>query len=207
MRAELKRLHERLKATMIYVTHDQVEAMTLGDRVAVVEKGIIQQVGTPLEVYDRPANRFVAGFLGSPPMNFLACTVSDGALDRGSGTARIELPLRLGSVAADGTKVDLGVRAEDLTVGPIESGKSAPLSGTVAVVEPLGDQVIVTVDLDGSPATTVVAKAPPTSLPAVGARVSLTPNLDRAHLFASESTGEGPNLTRPAERKPEGAAS
>jgi multiple sugar transport system ATP-binding protein len=186
MRAELKRLHERLRATMIYVTHDQVEAMTLGDRVAVIDKGVIQQVGTPLEVYDRPANRFVAGFLGSPPMNFLACTVRGGALERGA--SRIELPPRLSSVAADGAEVELGVRAEDVAISPLETSAPAPLTGSVAVVEPLGDQVILTIDLEGAPATTLVAKAPPTHLPAVGARVALAPNLERAHLFSK--TGE-----------------
>jgi ABC-type sugar transport system ATPase subunit len=202
MRAELKRLHERLKATMIYVTHDQVEAMTLGDRVAVIDKGLIQQVGTPLEVYDKPKNRFVAGFLGSPPMNFVPCTVRDGALDRGAG-ARIELPLGLGSVAPDGSEVDLGIRAEDLAVTTLEDGGRAPLAGTVAVTELLGDQVILTVDLDGSPALSLVAKAPPTSAPPVGARVSLTPNLDRAHLFARGD--EGASLTRKFARSEAGA--
>jgi multiple sugar transport system ATP-binding protein len=189
MRAELKRLHDRLAVTMVYVTHDQVEAMTLGDRVAVVDKGVIQQVGTPLDVYDRPVNRFVAGFLGSPPMNFLAGTVRDGALER-KGSLPVPLGDRLGALAPPGTEVELGVRPEDLAI-ELSEGASA-LTGKAAVVEPLGDQVVVTVDLDGEPPFSVVAKAGPTAMPKTGARVRLVPDLARAHLFAR--SGEGANL-------------
>ncbi|HZU97057.1 MAG TPA: ABC transporter ATP-binding protein [Planctomycetota bacterium] len=191
MRAELKRLHDRLGATMIYVTHDQVEAMTLGDRVAVIDKGIIQQVGTPLDVYDRPQNRFVAGFLGNPPMNFLPGEVRAGALRRGDAPP---LPLgeRLSQAVPDGTPVELGVRPEDFSVVPIEDGAVAPLAGRAAVVEPLGDQVVLTVDLEGEGGS-LVAKTSPTKTPRAGQRVRLEPDPERSHLFARDE--EGKNLS------------
>jgi ABC-type sugar transport system ATPase subunit len=191
MRAELKRLHDRLGATMIYVTHDQVEAMTLGDRVAVIDKGIIQQVGTPLDVYDRPQNRFVAGFLGNPPMNFLPGEVRGGTLRRGDAPP---LPLgeRLSRAVPDGTPVELGVRPEDFSVAPIEDGAVAPLAGRAAVVEPLGDQVVVTIDLEGEGGS-LVAKTSPTKTPRAGQRVRLEPDAERSHLFARDE--EGKNLS------------
>src|SRR5437870_9703052 len=120
MRVELKKLHLRLGTTAIYVTHDQVEAMTLGDRVVVMKDGVVQQVGEPLELYNQPANRFVAGFIGSPAMNFAAVTVTEanGSLIAGNSGLRIKLPdetaQRLRSHS--GRDVTLGVRPEDLTV-------------------------------------------------------------------------------------------
>ncbi|MEZ0229049.1 MAG: ABC transporter ATP-binding protein [Planctomycetota bacterium] len=193
MRAELKRLHDRLGATMVYVTHDQVEAMTLGDRVAVIDKGIIQQVGTPLDVYDRPVNRFVAGFLGNPPMNFLAGHIRDGAFVRRDASP---LPLgeRLSGVAPEGTAIELGVRPEDFSIENLDEGATAPVSGKAAVVEPLGDQVVVTIDLDGEGGS-VVAKTSPTKSPRTGARVRLEPDMMRAHLF--DRSEEGKNLSLP----------
>jgi multiple sugar transport system ATP-binding protein len=176
MRGELKRLHQRLKTTMIYVTHDQTEAMTLGDRVAVMNDGVLQQVGTPLEVYDQPANRFVAGFLGSPPMNFLpgALTASGLKLQCGSDVA---LPERLAGAAPEGTAVELGIRPEDLRV----SEQATALTGTVAVIEPLGAETIVTVD---TPAGPVVARLEPGQAVTVGGTLSLEPDPARVHLFA-----------------------
>jgi multiple sugar transport system ATP-binding protein len=182
MRVELKRLHQRLRATMIYVTHDQVEAMTLGDRVAVVHDGELQQVGTPLDVYDRPTNRFVAGFLGSPSMNFVAG--SFGAENVILNEKRVvPLPERLRGVAEVGERVEVGVRPEDLT---LVEGDGPGLKGEVAVLEPLGAETIATIDsADG----TLVARLAPGLDLKPGSPVRLLPDPDRLHLFRA-STGE-----------------
>jgi ABC-type sugar transport system ATPase subunit len=144
MRAELHRLHQQLGATMIYVTHDQVEAMTLGDRIAVLDKGVLQQVDSPLTVYDRPANRFVAGFLGSPPMNFLAATLADdGASARvGDGAFRLDPPDATRWRAAGGGPLALGVRPEHLEVAIAGDG----LPGKVEFAEALGAETLLHVE-------------------------------------------------------------
>jgi multiple sugar transport system ATP-binding protein len=134
MRAELKKLHHRLGITTIYVTHDQVEAMTLGDRIAVLSAGRLQQIGAPQEVYDHPANVFVAGFIGSPPMNLLRGSVRDGQVSAGDLVFA-----RSGAADAD---VVVGIRPEGLRpVGPEDPGPGFELH--VDVVEPLGDEVMV----------------------------------------------------------------
>ena len=122
MRAELKLLFDRLETTVVYVTHDQAEAMTMSDRVAIFDKGVVQQVGTPLELYDRPVNVFVAGFLGSPPMNFLEAEIADGQV-RGSGYA-FDLPAWAGASRAR-CAVMLGMRPEDITL----RNESGPTDG------------------------------------------------------------------------------
>ena len=135
MRAELKRLHRTLKVPAVYVTHDQEEAMTLGDRIAVLKDGRVRQVGRPLDVYARPADRFVAGFVGTPPMNFLDGQVEGGVFE-GCGL-RFQVP-----GAVDGPAV-LGLRPELLCDRPPAdaNGSAAPLRLRVSVVEPLGDRV------------------------------------------------------------------
>jgi len=187
MRIELKRLHQRLASTMVYVTHDQVEAMTLGDRVAVMHGGRLQQVGPPLEVYDQPANRFVAGFLGSPPMNFLAgrYVQADPALELDGG-GRLPLPERLAAVAADGATIEAGVRPEDVRVEPADGADGEGLTGTVAVIEPLGAETILTVDTS---AGTVVARTLPGFKPETGGAVRLVPDGERVHLFRPATEG------------------
>jgi multiple sugar transport system ATP-binding protein len=145
MRGELKRLQKRLAATTVYVTHDQAEATTMADLVAVVRDGVLQQVGPPLEIYDRPANRFVATFVGSPPMNVLP-----GALDADRrafvvGGGAVELGERLYAACAAGRAVALGVRPEDVRVVPV--GAPGSLAGEVYVVEPLGNETLVEVRL------------------------------------------------------------
>ena len=202
MRVELKRLHQRLRATMVYVTHDQVEAMTLGDRVAVLHDGRLQQVGTPLEVYDQPSNRFVAGFLGSPPMNFLSGTLGQGKLALG-GARGLELPERLAAAAADGTRAELGFRPEDVALEPGQPDD--PLSGTVAVLEPLGAETVVTID---GPDGTLVARVAPDRAPRLDERVRLRPDPERLHLFRAEDgerLGPAP-APRAASPAPEAAA-
>jgi multiple sugar transport system ATP-binding protein len=133
MRTEIKQLHQRLRTTTVYVTHDQVEAMTLADRMIVMRDGVVEQIGTPLEVYDRPGNVFVAGFIGSPAMNFLEGQLrdeEDGAVFRADGGFRVGFGGR--SLVSPARRVILGIRPEHIVV----SDAGAPVQ--VAVVEPTG---------------------------------------------------------------------
>jgi multiple sugar transport system ATP-binding protein len=147
MRAEIKRLLMDLKSTTIYVTHDQEEAMTMGDRVVVMKDGVIQQMGPPLEVYHRPANRFVAGFVGTPPMNFFEGTVvsEGGRLWFDEGTGKIAVPSWATDVLSGraGTKVVMGARPQAISDRPIGDGKGGGnvLGMKVGVIEPLGDKM------------------------------------------------------------------
>jgi multiple sugar transport system ATP-binding protein len=184
MRVELKRLHDRLETTAIYVTHDQVEAMTLGDRVVVMKDGWIQQVGEPMELYNRPANKFVAGFIGSPAMNFVDVTITDGA-----GTVSAEAPgLRLAVPPAKagtlrtykGQTVTLGVRPEDVRVATAADPAQHVFDATVDVVEPLGAEILLDVRAGG---TTIVARVEPSVRVKVHEAVRLAVNADRLHFF------------------------
>jgi multiple sugar transport system ATP-binding protein len=176
MRTEIKELHQRLKTTSIYVTHDQIEAMTMGDQIVVMKDGRIEQTGSPLELYDTPANLFVAGFIGSPAMNFLPGTV------QGSGAAaqveledgaRVAVPA--GSASADGQKVILGTRPEHLAL--VSEGGIAV---QVAVVEPTGADTFVACR-HGSKELSVVFHDRHAFAP--GSTIRLQPDLPRAHLF------------------------
>ena len=138
MRAELKHLSHFLRITTVYVTHDQIEAMTLADRVAVMNHGRIQQLGSPNDIYNDPANLFVAGFIGSPAMNLLQGTVSEGAFSTTGGKAIASVPS-----SHNGTAV-LGVRAEDISVSPVDEGD---ISGSVYATENTGESVLVTANL------------------------------------------------------------
>ncbi|MDP9264690.1 MAG: ABC transporter ATP-binding protein [Chloroflexota bacterium] len=140
-RADLKRLHDEVKRTTIYVTHDQVEAMSMGDRIAVMRDGAIVQCDAPMRVYDRPATQFVGGFIGSPPMNFLPGQVQGGAFE-GDG---FRVPLDGHAPPAEGRNVFLGIRAEHLRLG------SAGIPAKVLVVEPLGSHALVTVLVGKTP--------------------------------------------------------
>jgi multiple sugar transport system ATP-binding protein len=189
MRVEMKKLHQRLGVTTVFVTHDQIEAMTLADRVVVMNGGRIEQIGTPDEVYHRPATLFVAGFIGAPTINLLP--------------ARFEAPdrLRLGEGAvvpmpkAVDAAVDivLGIRPEDVEIG---SGPPPPgwadVPAVVEVVEPLGADTLVFTTASGGPIT---ARVRPEVRPAPGAKVALRLNLDRAHLF---DAGTGRAIATPA---------
>src|SRR5262249_13597448 len=149
MRVELKKLHLRLGTTAVYVTHDQVEAMTLGDRVVVMREGQVQQVGEPLELYNQPANRFVAGFIGSPAMNFatVSLTASNGALMAKSSGMELEVPSdqaeRLRRRA--GEQVTLGIRPEDLHVASDADAAGFTFPCKVEVVEQLGSEILLDV--------------------------------------------------------------
>jgi multiple sugar transport system ATP-binding protein len=149
MRVELKRLHDRLETTAIYVTHDQVEAMTLGDRVVVMKDGWIQQVGEPLELYGRPRNRFVAGFIGSPAMNFIETTVADGAGALWVECAGLRLrvpPERSARLAGKRRQaVVLGIRPEDLHPATDADHVDLTCEAVVDVVEPLGSEILLDV--------------------------------------------------------------
>ena len=169
MRLELARLHAELGTTMIYVTHDQVEAMTLGDRIALFNGGRLEQVGAPLEVYERPRSRFVAGFLGQPQMNFLPMAQLDGA----------NRALFAGPADAAGTDWTLGVRPDHLQL----LGEGLGLAGRVERVEHVGDAVLAWVHLAVGAATLAVRLSPGDSLPATGARVSVRPAPGRVHAF------------------------
>src|SRR6184192_2132287 len=146
MRVELKKLHDRLGTTAIYVTHDQVEAMTLGDRVVVMRDGVVQQVGEPLELYNQPANRFVAGFIGSPAMNFAAVTVTEanGSLIAENSGLRIKLPDETAQRLRGhiGHEVTLGVRPEDLTVAGAADLDHPCFDAVIEVVEQLGSEIL-----------------------------------------------------------------
>ena len=187
MRVELKRLHERLETTAIYVTHDQVEAMTLGDRVVVMKDGLVQQVGDPLTVYAKPRNRFVAGFIGSPAMNFVECRVTgDGDLAVETKGLRLAVPPALKSALGGyrGKAVTLGVRPEDIRESTGSDPKEYRVDATVDVVEPLGNEVLVNVTVGDSP---LVARVPPTTRVRLHQQVPFALDADKLHFFDTQS--------------------
>jgi ABC-type sugar transport system ATPase subunit len=175
MRTELTRIHRSLGRTFLYVTNDQVEAMSMADQVAVLHNGAIQQVGPPTEIYDRPANRWVGTFVGWPRMNLLPCT-ANGQLS-GNGW---QLPNP--GFAVDGDRPTLlGVRAEDLSLDVRDD--AAALAGTVYAVEPLGDRTLVDIEIADQ---RIVVKAPPTASLRIGESVRASVDLDRVHLFDAD---------------------
>jgi multiple sugar transport system ATP-binding protein len=188
MRVELKRLHDRLETTAIYVTHDQVEAMTLGDRVVVMKDGWIQQVGEPLELYSKPANKFVAGFIGSPAMNFMDMTIAET-----NGAVWSENPgLRI-KVSDDraerlrrykGQPVTLGIRPEDLHVATGGDPAHATFDALVDVVEPLGSEILL--DVKVGP-TVIVARVEPTVRVKVHETMRLALETERLHFFDAKT--------------------
>jgi multiple sugar transport system ATP-binding protein len=188
MRVELKKIHERLGTTAIYVTHDQVEAMTLGDRVVVMRDGLVQQAGEPLELYNAPANRFVAGFIGSPAMNFATVAVSaaDGAVWAANDGIRIRLPAEAGDRLRRhlGGRVTLGIRPEDLRVATESDPADVAIDAVVEVVETLGSQILLDVRA-GSDA--IVAAVAPSVRVKIHDRVRLTLDPRRLHFFDGSS--------------------
>ena len=180
MRSELKELHQRLKTTSVYVTHDQIEAMTMGDKIVVMRDGRIEQMGSPLELYDRPANVFVAGFIGSPAMNFVPVT-----LRRSGGRASLELAdgshleAPLGSGGSDGQPVVLGTRPEHLRLAA-EGG----IVSRVVVMEPTGADTFVSCR-HGATEVSAVFRERHNFAP--GSTIHLLPDLQRAHLFDAGS--------------------
>ncbi|PDT46664.1 ABC transporter [Sinorhizobium fredii] len=183
-RIELARLHERLGSTMIYVTHDQVEAMTLADKIVVLKDGRIEQVGTPMELYHHPVNRFVGGFIGSPKMNFIKAKMrsvsSEGIEVILPGGTGVSVPVS-GRNVSGGGNVDLGVRPEHLQLDA-----NGPLSGTVIVVERLGSETFVHVEL--SPEMIVIAQVDGSSAIRVHDQIRLSVLAHACHVFADDGT-------------------
>jgi ABC-type sugar transport system ATPase subunit len=185
-RAELIELHRRLATTFVYVTHDQVEAMTMGDRIAVMNAGVLQQVGPPQKVYEKPANLFVARFIGNPPMNTLAGTVSgsaDGVVVALAG-GRVPLPDQLARAIGhrDGDAAVLGVRPEHVRIG------DGPLRASVSVVESLGHERHVVCRLEDEQMV-IVRQASSESTPADGEPVGLAFDPEHVHLFDAATEG------------------
>ncbi|NYE36804.1 multiple sugar transport system ATP-binding protein [Nocardioides cavernae] len=178
MRTELTRIHRSLGGTFVYVTNDQVEALSMADQVAVLREGRVQQVGTPTDVYERPANQWVAGFVGSPRISLLACRAEG---DRLVGEQGWSLPRPRWTTAEDGRPLLLGLRAEDVSV---ETRGTAALPGEVYGLEPLGDRTVVDVKV-GSEMLKV--KARPTVAGVPGERVEVAVDLDRAHIFDADT--------------------
>ena len=187
-RVEIARLHRKLGTTMIYVTHDQVEAMTLGQRIVVLDKGRIQQIDTPMALYNRPANLFVATFLGSPKMNVLSGEV----VANGDGLSlrigdNVELPLRPEPELRErvrayaGKQLTVGLRPEDFTLAPRGPGH---LQAKVETVEPVGNEAFLNLDCGGRE---LVVRLPPRSLPVAGDIVHLGHNPEHMHYFDAES--------------------
>jgi multiple sugar transport system ATP-binding protein len=187
-RREIAKLHRELGATMIYVTHDQVEAMTLGDRIVVMNAGRVQQVDTPLALYDRPSNRFVAGFIGSPAMNFVEGAVAgDGGTRSFVSTDQaitLPLPESVARSAAANAAIVLGIRPEDIALGDASGGPLASIPGRVDLVEPLGNETFVHATVGTH---LVTARFSGRDLPASGATVSLRLDPARAHWFDAET--------------------
>ncbi len=188
MRVELKRLHDRLETTAIYVTHDQVEAMTLGSRVVVMKDGWVQQVGEPMEIYTHPQNKFVAGFIGSPAMNFIPVTIAgaDGGLRAETSGIKVKVPAnRAGSLGAyKGQTVTLGIRPEDLRVGSGADHSDLAFDAVVDVVEPLGSEILLDVNAAGQ---SVVARVEPSvkARPHEKIRLAFVP--ERIHFFDAKT--------------------
>ncbi|MCX2688671.1 sn-glycerol-3-phosphate ABC transporter ATP-binding protein UgpC [Pseudomonas sp. DCB_AW] len=188
MRTEMKLMHQRLKTTTVYVTHDQIEAMTLGDKVAVMKDGIIQQFGTPQQIYNDPANQFVASFIGSPPMNFIPARLArqEGRLLAllDSGQARCELPLGLASDELDGREIILGIRPEQIAMGTGEGNGLPGIRAEVQVTEPTGPDLLVFVTLNQ---TKVCCRLAPDVACRVGDSLNLQFDPARVLLFDAAS--------------------
>jgi multiple sugar transport system ATP-binding protein len=183
-RANIARLHQRLGTTTVYVTHDQVEAMTMGDRIAVMRDGLLQQVGTPQDLYDHPSNVFVAGFIGSPAMNFATASINDGGLTMGS--QKLGMSGRLSELIrgrAQGSSVLLGFRPEHLDL--VEAGETAlRIPAKVDVVEYLGNEELLHAQIEGAE---IVALVPSDRQVTAGAQVEFTVPADKLQIFDPET--------------------
>lgn len=186
MRAEISRLHSSLQATMIYVTHDQIEAMTMGDRIVVMRDGIIQQIGNPLELYNNPENRFVAGFIGSPPMNFANVMVSqsgdDIILDEGDFQIKVNDNQKAPLKPYIGKEVVMGIRPED--VGYVQSASKAKIKMKVDVVEPLGSEILL---YTSTKSCQMVCRVDPDKTFKVNDEVELEANINKLKIFDMET--------------------
>jgi multiple sugar transport system ATP-binding protein len=175
MRAEIKELHQRLKTTTVYVTHDQIEAMTMADKIVVMHDGIVEQIGKPLELYDHPQNQFVAGFIGSPAMNFISGVVRGGAVETAAGA---RLPLANGSAVPEGRAVVYGVRPEHFTIA--DDG----IDAEVIVVEPTGSETQLSARMAGQDISAIFRERYDFQ---PGQKIRLKPQLNVVHLFDKET--------------------
>ncbi len=184
MRVELKRLHERLETTAVYVTHDQGEAMTLGDRVVVMKDGLVQQVGEPLELYNQPKNRFVAGFIGSPAMNFVEVSIADanGGLWANNAAFQIKVPpAKIETLRAQvGKQVTLGIRPEALQIANGSTPVESSFDASVEVIEPLGSEILLNVR---SGTNDMVARVDPSIRVKLHETIRLALDPDRLQFF------------------------
>jgi multiple sugar transport system ATP-binding protein len=174
MRIEIKELHQRLKTTTVYVTHDQIEAMTLADRIVVMHDGLVEQIGAPLELYDRPSNLFVAGFIGSPAMNFLSGTLRANGTVEFESAAGIRLPLASAPAGSDGRPVTYGIRPEHFVLA--DDGAEAE----VQVVEPTGSELQIAAKFAGDDIIAVFRERHDFK---PGGKIRLKPNPRLVHLF------------------------
>ena len=193
MRIEISKIHQRLGATIIYVTHDQTEAMTLGTRIVVMKDGVVQQVDTPQNLYQKPGNLFVAGFMGSPQMNFLDAVISEkggNVIATIGGEHEVIVPAAKAKVLKDkgyvGKKVVLGIRPEDIHDSQmfIEASPSAPMTSVVKVYELLGAEVFLYFDVDG---TQVTARVDPRTTAKTGDPIRFAFDMEKAHFFDKET--------------------
>jgi len=189
MRTEIAKLHERLQTTIIYVTHDQTEAMTMADRIIIIKDGLIQQIGTPQEVYDYPNNMFVAGFIGSPAMNFLDATITNGMTFKGKvfelgTTDKTKKVIKDNNLV--GKEVVIGIRPEDLEDSNFVQYTSAEntITANVEVREPMGAEIYLYVDIEG---VLVTARVNPNSKYVSGNESKLYVNIDNMHIFNKET--------------------
>lgn len=195
MRAELNRLHNRLQATMIYVTHDQVEAMTLGDRIVIMKDGLIQQCASPLELYDSPVNKFVGSFIGSPPMNFLQGRVEGSKEDLAFvfGDFKLPLPDRIKDkvLPISGQEAFLGARPEHVYDAKyVKEGRStSAISGTIEVIERLGNEILIYLSVAGQK---IILKEDAHCKAEIGEKINISFNLDSIHVFDKKTES---NLT------------
>ena len=180
MRTEIKRLHQKLKTTTVYVTHDQTEAMTLADRIVVLNKGSIQQIGSPLEVYQKPANKFVAGFVGAPAMNFIKYTKNKGNANWQNGS---KMSPELAGHCGDGG-YELGIRPEHIMASPVPPATDLLLAKcNLEVIEPLGAEALLDFNFHGQ---TIVVKLPWSQSYKLGKAYYLTVRQSDIHRFAGD---------------------
>jgi ABC-type sugar transport systems, ATPase components len=185
LRVEIKRLHQRLKNTMIYVTHDQIEALTLADRIAIMKNGVIQQLADPHTIYNKPTNLYVAGFIGSPSMNFIDGTLNGSTFEAGDGTAIPVGAYAFGAPGSAATRAVLGVRPEHIFIG--EAAQAMPFKAEVEIeiVEPMGSDTLAWTRIAGTPVT---FRCSSDVVINVGDRLTVGFDVARGSLFDAETT-------------------
>ncbi len=189
MRLEISKLHDRLETTMIYVTHDQVEAMTMGDRIVVMKDGLVQQIDTPLNLYHHPKNKFVAGFIGSPAMNFMTGKIiRNGGLYFDEGTFRVPIPAthEKGLSSFLDQPVIFGLRPEDIHLAESAQDltQKSPMSATIEVVEPMGSEIFLYLNTGSN---SLVARVNARTEPAVGKRQACVVDMSKSHFFSAQT--------------------